>query len=83
MFSPSRSIAEFTTVSPPGLMRSDQTTGYTDQNSFITVTWTPSPSQQGAHILCFTATDNTGYVEFLHTYASNVLNAVVSHSYIK
>ena len=56
------SIADISTVSPPGLMRSPLT-AFNSQESYIDVTWTPSPSQQGANIFCYTATDNFGCVE--------------------
>ena len=55
------SIADISTVSPPGLTRSALTTS--GQDGYITVTWTPSASQQGANIFCYTASDNYGCVK--------------------
>ena len=55
------SITEISTVSPPGLMRSALTT-LDSRESYITVTWTPTASQQGSSIFCYTAVDNFGYV---------------------
>ena len=50
-------------MSPPGLTRSPLTV-LNSRESYITVTWTPSASQQGtANIFCYTATDNFGCVE--------------------
>ena len=46
-------------------MRSALTIGSNDQESYINVTCTPSASQLGMHIFCYTATDNYGYVKKL------------------
>ena len=50
------------TVFPPGLMRSPLTV-LNSRESYINVTWTPSPSQQGSNSFCYAATDNFGCVE--------------------
>ena len=50
-------------MSPPGLLTSALTTGRSRQESYINVTWTPSASQHGTKVFCYTATDNLGYVE--------------------
>ena len=54
------SIAEISTESPTGLIQSDLTTK-NSRESYINVTWTPSASQQGARIFCYTATDSIGW----------------------
>ena len=43
-------------------MRSALTAGNNSREWYINVTWTPSASQQGANIFCYTATDNFGCV---------------------
>ena len=57
------SIKEISTVSPPGLLKSALTTGANSRESYINVTWTPSASQLGANIFCYTASDNFGYAK--------------------
>ena len=57
------SITDILTVSPLGLMRSPLTV-LNIRESYINVTWTPSPSQQGANMFCYTATDNFGYMNW-------------------
>ena len=46
-------------------MRSALTTGSNSQEAYINVTWTPSDSQLGMHMFCYTATDNYMYVKKL------------------
>ena len=67
------SILDITTVSPPGLMRSPLTT-LNSRESYINVTWTPSPSQHGANIFCYTASDILGCVETM------LVNAVCDYN---
>ncbi|XP_063417878.1 fibropellin-1-like [Mytilus trossulus] len=53
------SIAEINTVSPLGMKKSDLLTYGTSNNKwYINVTWTPTETQVGSHIFCYTAFDN-------------------------
>ena len=70
------SITDITTVSPPGLLRSALTV-LNSRESYINLTWTPSPSQQGAHIFCYTATDNFGCVTLIFCMHTFILIIVV------
>lgn len=53
-------VNEITTISPPGLTKSSLVESSADQEYFVTVTWSPQPSQFGANIFCFTASDSIG-----------------------
>ncbi|VDI07666.1 Hypothetical predicted protein [Mytilus galloprovincialis] len=54
-----RSIAEINTVSPLGMTKSNLLQyGAFNNKSYINVTWTPTESQIGSHIFCYTAFDN-------------------------
>ena len=54
------SIQELTTQSPVGLTKSSIRTISSTEYS-VTLTWTPTASQQGSYIICFTAEDNLGW----------------------
>ncbi|XP_078330906.1 uncharacterized protein LOC111125451 isoform X2 [Crassostrea virginica] len=55
----SQNIQELTTQSPVGLTKSSIRTISSTEYS-VTLTWTPTASQQGSYIICFTAEDNLG-----------------------
>lgn len=55
------SISEITTVSPIGMIKTHLLPyGSSGTQWHINVTWTPSESQTGSHIFCYTAVNNFG-----------------------
>ncbi|XP_041361403.1 uncharacterized protein LOC121377467 [Gigantopelta aegis] len=56
---PTTSIIDITTVSPVGLEKSALSV-LEPQVWYVNITWTPTSSQDGPNIFCFTAIDNTG-----------------------
>ncbi|XP_076070857.1 uncharacterized protein LOC143042452 isoform X2 [Mytilus galloprovincialis] len=59
--STSVSISEITTVSPIGMIKTHLLPyGSSGTQWHINVTWTPSESQTGSHIFCYTAVNNFG-----------------------
>ena len=51
---------EIVTSSPSGMTKSDLEQIPGTENYMVTMTWTPTESQVGNHILCFFARDDIG-----------------------
>lgn len=56
-------ITEIITASPPGLRRTGLTMTENSRQWYLNATWTPSDSQYGPNLFCYSSMDNIGWVD--------------------